>query len=325
MGIDILLFVVGLVLLYFGAEFLVAGSSAVALRLGVAPLIVGLTVVAFGTSAPELLVCLTAAFTGSDDISVGNIVGSNIANIALILGVASLIRPLEVHVQAVRREFPVMVVAAIMMVLVCLDGRITRIEGAILAIGMVFYLLYAFVAAKRGGEDGEAAQLEELEDIEVDESEQGSARDYAKIAGGMFGLAGGAWLMVESARSLAQDFGIPELVIGITVVAFGTSLPELATSIVAAYRDESDISVGNVIGSNIFNIFLVLGLSSVVAPIAVGEAAIDFDLWIMLGVAIGIWPILRTGHKINRFEDVLMLLFYAGYVTFLFVRPAAVV
>lgn len=316
MGIEILLFVVGLVLLYFGAEFLVAGASAVALRLGITPLVVGLTVVAFGTSAPELLVCLMAAFKGTDDISVGNIIGSNIANIALILGCASLVRPLEVHVQAVRREFPVMAVASIMMVLVAFDGTITRLEGGILAVSMVFYLLFAFLAAQKGGE----VDIEGMDELEETDTEAPAFGDIAKIVGGILGLAGGAYLMVESATVIAKAIGIPELVIGITVVAFGTSLPELATSLVAAYRDESDISVGNVIGSNIFNIFLVLGLSAIVVPIAVGQAAIDIDLWIMLGVAIGIWPILRTGHRVSRLEGALMLVFYFGYVTYLFMR-----
>ncbi|QDG51777.1 calcium/sodium antiporter [Persicimonas caeni] len=316
MIIEILLFVVGLVLLYFGAEFLVAGASAVALRLGITPLVVGLTVVAFGTSAPELLVCLMAAFKGTDDISVGNIIGSNIANIALILGCASLVRPLEVHVQAVRREFPVMVVASIMMVLVAFDGTITRLEGGILAISMVFYLVFAFFAAQKGGD----VDVEGLDELEEADTEAPALADMAKIAGGILGLAGGAYLMVESATVIAKAIGIPELVIGITVVAFGTSLPELATSLVAAYRNESDISVGNVIGSNIFNIFLVLGLSSIVVPIAVGQAAIDFDLWIMLGVALGIWPILRTGHRVSRLEGAFMLAFYVGYVVYLFMR-----
>lgn len=316
MEFEILLFVVGLVLLYFGAEFLVAGASTVALRLGITPLVIGLTVVAFGTSAPELLVCLMAAFKGTDDISVGNIIGSNIANIALILGCASLLRPLEVHVQAVRREFPVMVVASIMMVLVAFDGTITRVEGGILAVSMVFYLLFAFFSAQKGGE----VDIEGLDELEETDTEAPAYGDIARIVGGILGLAGGAYLMVESATVIAKAIGIPELVIGITVVAFGTSLPELATSLVAAYRNESDISVGNVIGSNIFNIFLVLGLSAIVVPITVGQAAIDIDLWIMLGVAIGIWPILRTGHRVSRLEGILMLVFYFGYVAYLFMR-----
>jgi cation:H+ antiporter len=323
MGLDVLLFCIGLVLLYFGAEFLVRGASAFALRLGITPLVVGLTVVAFGTSSPELLVCLMAAFTDSHDISVGNIIGSNIANIALILGCASLVRPIEVHVQAVRREFPVMVVASIMMVMVCLDGQITRIEGILLAVSMVFYLLYAFMSA-RGGADGEG-EVDELEELDEDELVEGNnLADAARVVGGILGLAGGAYLMVEAARSIALAIGIPELVVGITVVAFGTSLPELATSVVAAVRDASDISVGNVIGSNIFNIFLVLGLTAIVAPIVVGQAAIDVDLWIMLVVAVGIWPILRSGHRVNRFEGSLMLLLYAGYVAYLFMRPEVV-
>ncbi len=332
MGLETFLFIVGLILLYFGAEFLVGGSSAIALRLGITPLVVGLTVVAFGTSSPELLVCLMAAFSGSDDISVGNIIGSNIANIILILGCASLIRPLEVHVQAVRREFPVMVVASILMVIVSLDGQITRIEGGILAAGMVFYLLYAFVSARRGSKERqEQADEEEVEPDEIDEladvdiEDANPLVDGLKIAGGIGGLAGGAYLMVESARTVAAAVGIPELVIGITVVAFGTSLPELATSVVAAIRNESDISVGNVIGSNIFNIFLVLGASAIIMPLAIGQAAIDVDLWIMLFIAVGIWPILRSGHRVTRLEGVLMLMVYAGYTAYLFIRPEAVV
>ncbi|MFP4600717.1 MAG: calcium/sodium antiporter [Persicimonas sp.] len=329
MGLEIFLFIVGLALLYFGAEFLVGGSSAIALRLGITPLVVGLTVVAFGTSSPELLVCLMAAFSGSDDISVGNIIGSNIANIILILGCASLIRPLEVHVQAVRREFPVMVVASIMMVIVSLDGQITRIEGGILAAGMVFYLLYAFVSARRGskeGQDGAGEDIDELDELaDVDIENANPLLDGLKIVGGIGGLAGGAYLMVESARTVAAAIGIPELVIGITVVALGTSLPELATSVVAALRGESDISVGNVIGSNIFNIFLVLGTAAIVAPLVVGQAAIDVDVWIMLFIAVGIWPILRSGHRVTRLEGVLMLVVYAGYTAYLFIRPEAVV
>ncbi len=318
MGIDILLFLVGLVLLYFGAEFLVAGASAVALGLGITPLIVGLTVVAFGTSSPELLVCLMAAFKHTDDISVGNILGSNIANIALILGCSSLVRPLEVHVQAVRREFPVMAVASIMMVLVCLDGTITRVEGGILVLSMLFYLMYTLVSARKESQ-------EPLGESEFDDADTAHPMaNYARIAGGIVGLSGGAYLMVESATTIARAMGIPELVIGITVVALGTSLPELATSVVAAYRDESDISVGNVIGSNIFNIFLVLGLASMIVPITVGPQAVHVDMWVMLGVALGIWPILRTGHKVSRLEGVLMLLFYATYVGYLFMRPGAV-
>jgi cation:H+ antiporter len=326
MGIDILLFVVGLVLLYFGAEFLVAGSSAVALRLGIAPLVVGLTVVAFGTSSPELLVCLTAAYEGTDDISVGNIVGSNIANILLILGVSSMIKPMEVHSQIVRREFAVMAVASIMLVLVALDGEIVRLEGALLAVSMVFYLLYTFVSEKKKADDGEDADaveapgVDELDGVDTDNSAVWV--DYVKIVGGIVGLAGGAFLMVDSATDIATDMGISELVIGITIVAFGTSVPELATSVVAAFRDESDISVGNVIGSNIFNIFLVVGVTAIVMPIVVGQAAIDFDLWIMLGVGIGVWPILRSGHRIARPEGAFMLVCYAAYIVYLFVRPA---
>jgi cation:H+ antiporter len=333
MLIEVGLFTVGLILLYFGAEYLVGGSSAIALRLGIAPLMVGLTVVAFGTSAPELLVSLTAVLSGSDDISVGNIIGSNIANIALILGLSAMFRPIEVSKRAVKREFPFMVGAALLMTLFVYTGsELVWWEGVIFLACMVFYLYYCFlsatsksqVAAEAAAEEealaAEGEEFDELEDIEQPDPDANPVLDVVKMVGGMAGLAGGAHLMVTSATTIALEFGVSELVIGITVVAFGTSLPELATSVVAAIRDESDISVGNVIGSNIFNIFLVLGIISVITSIAVGADALEWDIWIMVGVAIGIWPILRTGHRVSRLEGFFMFAFYCGYVAFLFLR-----
>lgn len=339
MLIEILLFVAGLILLYFGAEYLVGGSSAIALRLGIAPLMVGLTVVAFGTSAPELLVSLTAVLSGSDDISVGNIIGSNIANIVLILGVSAMFRPIEVSQQAVRREFPFMVGASLLMGLFVYTGsELSLWEGIVFLFGMVFYLYFCFLSdqsksqRKKTAEqeidegehvaDGESQpeeSLDALEEVDVD-PEANPVLDVVKMVGGILGLAGGAHLMVNSATTIALEFGVAELVIGITVVAFGTSLPELATSVVAAVRDESDISVGNVIGSNVFNIFLVLGVVAVIMPLSVGADVLTWDIWIMLAVAIGIWPILRTGHRVSRIEGFFMFAFYCGYVAFLFLR-----
>ena len=329
MTIPVLLFIVGLVLLYFGAEYLVGGSSAIGLRLGVTPLMVGLTVVAFGTSAPELLVSVMAILseeTQTPDISVGNIIGSNIANIALILGVSAMFRPIEVSQRAVKREFPFMVGASLLMALFIYTGaELTWWEGVVFLAGMVFYLYFCFLSAtaRKPEEEDEDSELDEIDDVDPDAN---PVLDVVKMIGGITGLALGAHLMVNSATHIASSLGVSELVIGITVVAFGTSLPELATSVVAAVRDESDISVGNVIGSNVFNIFLVLGVVGIIAPLtlgmplAVGADALKWDIWIMLGVAIGIWPILRTGHRVSRIEGFFMFAFYCGYVAFLFLR-----
>lgn len=312
--LPIILLIVGLVLLYFGAEGLVNGASSLALRLGITPLIVGLTVVSFGTSAPELLVCLLA----TDDVSVGNIIGSNIANIALILGAAALVRPIQVQARAVKREFPVMIVASGLFVFLAMDGDLTRPDGAILLAGMMGYLLYTFFEARKDmkriadllGDDPEAIDLEK--DTRV--------KDALLVVGGIAGLAIGAKLMVDSAVVIAEYFKISQLVIGISIVAIGTSLPELATSMVASYRGESDISVGNVIGSNIFNVLLVLGVVALVSPLEVGADAVRIDLWVMMAISIGIWPFLRTGHRLSRPEGAILLLVYIGYMVHLFMR-----
>lgn len=317
MILDIFIFVVGLTLLYFGAEWLVSGSSAIALRFGITPLIVGCTVVAFGTSSPELVVSLVAVYTESDDISVGNIIGSNIANLALILGAAAMIRPMKVQSAVIRREFPVMVGATLVVVALCYDGMLTQSDGAVLLIGMAAYLGYMMIIARIDRESA-VGLTEELEDIDP---EQGSnVADGVKIVLGIIGLAGGAHLMVESAVAIATDFGVPELIIGISVVALGTSLPELATSVVAALREEADISVGNVVGSNVFNSFLVLGTVSALAGVKVGWAAIEWDLWAMVAVTVMVWPIMWTGRQIGRLEGALLLCIYSGYMIWIFIR-----
>lgn len=336
MALQLILFVAGLLLLYFGAEYLVGGSSAIGLKLGITPLMIGLTIVAFGTSAPELLVSVMAVVSGTSDISVGNIIGSNIANIALILGASAMVRPMDVSKRAVRREFPFMVAASLLMALfIYTDSALAWWEGAIFLAGMVFYLYYCFLSATSRADVAKAdveafgeaieepEQPEELDDIDEDAN---TWVHVLKMVGGIIGLAAGAHMMVSSATVIAKSLGVSELVIGITVVAFGTSLPELATSLVAAFRGESDISVGNVIGSNIFNIFLVLGVVALIAPIFVGGSlpvgpdVLKWDIWIMLGVALGIWPILRSGHRISRLEGVALFCAYCGYVVFLFMR-----
>ncbi len=323
MVLTIVLFLVGLVLLYFGAEWLVAGSSSGALRFGIPPLIVGLTVVSFGTSAPELLVSLLALFDGKDGVSIGNILGSNIANIALILGCSSMIRPIEVSGQVLRRDYPIMVLASLLMVVLAYDGSVSRLDGAVMVGGMLTYIAYSIRRGLRSAKEGAEEELpEELEGI--DPNETPIWKDLLKIVVGIAGLAGGAYFLVESAITIADRLGIPELVIGITVVAVGTSLPELATSLVAAYRGESDISVGNVVGSNIFNILLVLGLVAVIVPVEVGRSPeLLIDLGVMFGVCVLLWPIMKMGMRIRRVEGVALVIGYVAYTIYLFMRTAS--
>lgn len=319
MLVDAILFLIGLALLYYGAEWLVAGSSTIALRLGITPLVVGCTVVAFGTSAPELVVSLAAVFTESDDISVGNIIGSNIANLALIIGVASVIRPIEIQSAIIKREFPVMLAATGVLCFVASDGTLSRIDGAVLLTLMVCYLVYMFIIARKEMASGATPDIAaEVEGFDTTSSSTG--KDAAKIVFGIVGLTGGAYLMVDSAVAIATVLGVPQLIIGISIVAIGTSLPELATSTVAAARGESDISVGNVIGSNVFNSLMVLGVVAAIASVDVGQQAVDWDLWIMLGVTVLMWPIMWTRRRVGRGEGVFLLIVYFSYVIWLFLR-----
>jgi cation:H+ antiporter len=328
MFLEIAMFLVGLVILYFAAETLVQGASAMALRLGITPLIVGLTVVAFGTSAPELVVSLAAVYTDSDAISVGNILGSNIANLALILGISAIIRPISVSHDVIRREYPVMLAASVLMVGLSYDGMISRIDGAMLVGCMVAYLAYMARMARnviRTGKE-KAATLELIEDLDElsglddDPKVSTNVKDMARVVVGIIGLTAGAKLMVDAAVVIASGLGISQLVIGITIVAIGTSLPELATSIVAAMRGESDIAVGNVVGSNVFNILSVIGIVSCIKPIQVSPDAVTYDLWVMLGVTLLVWPVMWSGKRIARGEGILFVVLYITYSVWLFIR-----
>lgn len=323
MVLTIVLFLVGLVLLYFGAEWLVSGSSSGALRFGIPPLIVGLTVVSFGTSAPELLVSLLALLEGKDGVSIGNVIGSNVANIALILGCSALIRPIEVSPLVLRRDYPIMLSASLLMVVLAYDGEVSRLDGALMVGGMLTYIAYSIRRGLRSAREGREADLpEELQD--VDPAATPLWKDLVKIGIGIAGLAGGAYFLVESAVAIADSLGIPDLVIGITVVAVGTSLPELATSLVAAYRGQSDISVGNVVGSNIFNILLVLGVVAVLMPMEVGRSPeLLIDLAVMFGVCLILLPIMRIGMRVGRVEGALLVLGYVIYTVYLFMRTAS--
>lgn len=313
---DVLLFLLGLVLLVVGAEALVRGASRLALSVGISPLVVGLTVVAFGTSAPELAVSIQSAGTGRADLALGNVVGSNIFNVLFILGVSALIVPLLVARQLVRQEVPVMIGVSLLLLALALDGRITRGDGALLLGLLIAYTAFLVYQSRRQNQGGDAG----LSDG-ASASPGWESRPVAQlllIAAGLGSLVLGATWLVDSAVSFATYLGVSELVIGLTIVAAGTSLPEVATSIVAALRGQRDIAVGNVVGSNVFNILGVLGVSSMASPagIAVAPSVLAFDLPVMIAVALACLPIFFTGNLIARWEGVLFFGLYAAYMAY---------
>jgi len=300
-----------LALLYFGGEALVRGASALALKAGVSQLAIGLSVVAFGTSAPELVVSLDAALSGANDISVGNVVGSNIANIALILGLAALIRPLAVQAKVVRFDVPIMILASVAMVAVLADGATTRLEGAAMILCLAGYIAYTYLQSKG-----------ETKEVHAELASAGISKIVGVLKALVFVLAGlgmvtaGGHLLVESAVALAASLGIGQAAIGLTIVAVGTSLPELATSMVAVMRGQNDIAVGNVVGSNIFNILGILGLTAIVRPLHLGEIT-WIDLGAMVALSMALLPIALSHHRIGRGEGVLLLICFVAYTAFL--------
>jgi cation:H+ antiporter len=308
----------GLGALIAGGELLVRGSSRLAAQVGMSPVIIGLTVVAFGTSAPELAVGIQAAFEGRADLVVGNVVGSNIYNVLLVLGLSALVAPLIVQQQLVRLDVPLMILASAIFLLLALDGAITPLEGLALLMLLVVYLMVVLRLSRRES----AAVISEYE-REFGPRPARGRRDWlgngALIAFGLLLLVLGADWLVEGAVGVAVSLGLSELVIGLTVVAIGTSLPELVTSIVASLRGERDLAVGNIVGSNIFNLLSVLALTALVAPagVAVPAAALALDIPVMLAVTIACLPIFFTGHLIARWEGALFLVYGLGYTTYL--------
>ncbi|PAY19159.1 sodium:calcium antiporter [Rhodopirellula sp. SM50] len=311
--------VMGLVVLTIGAELLVRGASKLALAVGLSPLVVGLTVVAIGTSAPELVVSLQSTLRGQPDVAMGNVLGSNIFNVLLILGVSALIIPLRVSQQLIRFDVPLMVGLSVLVMIFSLDGRIGRVDGALLVAGLIGYEAWAVIKSRKE-QAGITAQYE----AEYGKKPAGNSAGrlllsvLVLIAGLVLLVLGARWF-VDAAVLLARQFGVSELVIGLTIVAAGTSLPEVATSIVAAIRGERDIAVGNVVGSNLFNIMGVLGISSLVSTqgVAVSNTAIELDLPVMVAVAVACLPIFFTGHLIARWEGGLFLAYYVAYTAYL--------
>jgi cation:H+ antiporter len=311
------LFVVGLVFLIIGAEALVRGASRMAAVLGISPLVIGLTVVAFGTSSPELAVSVKSALSSQASIAVGNVVGSNILNILFILGISALIVPLVVSRQLVRNEVPLMITLSIIVLILSLDEILSRTDGLMLVAGLVIYVWFLIYQSRK-----ESIGLREgyARDLGAEVNTRASwVKNIGLVFGGLVLLVLGSRWLVDSAVSFARYLGVSELVVGLTIVAAGTSLPEVVTSVIAAIRGERDIAVGNVVGSNIFNIMGVLGLAAIVAPsgIEISTAVIRFDLPVMIVVALACLPIFFTGGVISRQEGVLLLGYYVAYTLYL--------
>lgn len=310
----VLMFLLGLVLLVVGAEALVRGASRLALSFGISPLVVGLTVVAFGTGSPELAVSLQSAGSGRTDLALGNVVGSNIFNVLFILGASAVIVPLLVARQVVRQEVPVMIGVSLLLFALAADGRISRADGVLMLALLLAYTFFLIRQSRRQNGNGDADLPDGLPAATGWDSRP--AVQLLLIAAGIGLLVLGATWLVEAAVTFAQYLGVSELVIGLTIVAAGTSLPEVATSIVAALRGQRDIAVGNVVGSNLFNILAVLGLASAASPagMAVAPSMLAFDLPVMIAVAIACLPIFFTGNRIGRWEGALFLGLYAAYM-----------
>ncbi len=310
---------IGLVLLVAGADALVRGASRLALSFGISPLVVGLTVVAFGTSAPEMAVSVGAAHSGNVDIAIGNIVGSNIFNVLFILGAAAVIAPLVVNAQLIRQEVPVMIGATLLLFLLSSDLGISRVDGAVLFGLLIAYTVFLVVQSRRQTSATRAEYAEAVEGLVPGETGGHRARDFGYVVGGLALLVLGAQTLVGAAVTIAALLGVPQLIVGLTIVAAGTSLPEVATSIVATIRGERDIAVGNVVGSNTFNLLGVAGLSSLVAPgdLPVPSSALAFDLPVMTAVAVACLPVFFTGRTIARWEGAVFLGYYVAYTAYL--------
>lgn len=313
----IVMFLLGLAALVFGAELLVRGASKLATTLGVSPLVVGLTVVAFGTSAPEIAVSVNAALSGNTDLAVGNVVGSNIFNVLFILGLSALITPLVVHAQIIRQEIPILVGACLLLFVLSLDGKISFSESLLLLGTLVAYSVFLIIQSRK-----QTREVQEEYAKENNSKNKWDAPVYVQIILILVGLSllvqGSEWL-VDSAVIFARMMGVSDIIIGLTIVAAGTSMPEVATSVMAAFKGERDIAVGNVIGSNVFNILGCLGITGLVAPmgLVVPLSVLNFDLWVMLAVCFACIPVFISGREIARWEGGIFVGYYVAYVAYL--------
>ena len=316
------MFVTGLTLLVIGSEALVRGASRLASALGISPLIVGLTVVAFGTSSPELAVSIKAVWSGQDSVTVGNVVGSNIFSVLFILGLSALIAPLVVAQQLVRLDVPLMIALSVILLLISLDNTISRIDGFMLSSALFFYVWFLIHNSRKESVNVNEEYARQFGMKAADRDNW--IKNIVLILSGLVLLVLGSRWLVDSAVSFARYFGVSELIIGLTIVAAATSLPEVATSFIAAMRGERDIAVGNIVGSNIFNILAVLGVTGLVAPhgIEVPDAVTRFDIPVMIVVAFACLPIFFTGGVISRPEGLLLMAYYVAYTLYLVLAAA---
>ena len=301
------LLILSLMALYIGAGWLVQGSSALALKANISPLVIGLTIVAFGTSAPELAVSLGDTLRGQGDIAIGNIVGSNIFNIGVILGVSATICPLQVKKQLLRIDIPIMLAATILFTILFWNGTLGRMEGLFFLTGIIIYTLFSLLYSRK---------QEEEPNLELEEQPKHWAVDTLTIIGGLVVLVFASRLLVDNAVSIAKELGVSEAVIGLTIVAAGTSMPELATSVVAAYKHKTDIAIGNIVGSNLFNILAIAGSCSLMHPIEAKNVNY-IDLLVMLAISILLLPLMKSGQKISRTEGAALILIYVIYLFWL--------
>jgi len=308
-----LLFCVGVVLLLVAGDILVRGAAALAHKWGVPSLIVGLTIVAFGTSAPELIVSVQAVLTGSSELAIGNVIGSNIANILLVLGIPALIMALPTNVAGVGRNTAVVLLATVILIaLILMPGPLVRWHGMVLFTGIVLYLLWMFSLARSGAKDPALAEMSDMASMEGMPNSYFTMILFTLL--GIIGLAFGGNLIVTNATFIAEGFGVSEALIGLTIVAIGTSLPELATVIVASWRGHNEVAIGNILGSNIFNIFAVMGAASIVGPISIPPKFMVFDIWVMLAATIALTVFILRRAPIGRKIGMFLLLGYFTYM-----------
>ncbi|MFH1052530.1 MAG: calcium/sodium antiporter [bacterium] len=310
-SVSILGLITGGLFLYFGADGLVKGSASVAIRRGITPLVVGLTIVAFGTSSPELVVSVSAAIRKNSGIAFGNVIGSNICNIALILGLAALILPIKVNLKLIKRDILIMIGSTFLLILLILDQNLSRFDGAILFLGIISYTGYTLYSAKkeRNKEEGFITEIKSKKWL-----------DIIFIVGGLIILVIGANLFIDGAIKIARMLEVSDVIIGLSVVALGTSLPELATSVVATIKKEGDISIGNIVGSNIFNILCILGIAALLEPIVLsGSNQVNYiDMLVMVLISIILLPLAWTKLELSRLEGAFLLFLYFGYMYYMF-------
>ena len=306
--------IVGFLLLIFSGDFLVKGAVSIALKLRLSTLVIGMTIVSFGTSAPELLVSIKAALGGHPDISIGSVVGSNISNIALILGITALVFPITVSKATLRIDWPMMMLSTLLFVVVVMDGELSAWEGILFIVFLISFIVWLIRNSRKG-----SAVSAAVDEVNEEKKNLPLWKGIGLVGLGAVGLVLGADLMLKGAVEIARYYDVSERIIGLTIVAFGTSLPELITSCVAAFRKEADISIGNLIGSNIFNILAILGITSIIHPISVSSSIINSDNYILLGITFLVFPLMYFGKKLTRAKGLLLFFVYAAYLIYLIV------